>query len=436
MTEIENAKGTRDLLPEQKILRNEIAKTIVQVFEKYGFDPIETPALERFETLSSKFAGGEEIMKEIFSLTDQGNRKLGLRYDLTVPLARIIAQNPNIKMPFKRYQIANVWRDGPIKLGRYREFTQCDADVVGSSSKLVDAELLAIANEVFEKLDLKVIIKINSIKVLNEICKQAEIKNTQDAILTLDKLEKIGEQEVKKELKEKNYSEKQIKELLSLFSISGKNEEILKNIMGEGKEELNEIIKYTKEFGLKNVQIVPSLARGLSYYTGTIFEVYLETSEAKKIGITGSLAAGGRYDNMIGKFTGREAQTPAIGISFGLDVIFDALSKKLEAEKGELKIKKSNVKVYVIPIGIEKEKIGEVINIVNKLRQANINTDFDLSEKGRGVSKNLDYASKKAIPFALIVGSDELKSKKLTLRNMITGKEEKLQIEKIISLLS
>jgi len=421
--EIENAKGTRDILPEQKILRNQIIKVITKVFEKYGYDPLETPSLERFETLSSKFAGGEEIMKEIFSLTDQGNRKLGLRYDLTVPLARVIAQNPNIKMPFKRYQIANVWRDGPIKLGRYREFTQCDADVVGSNSRLVDAELLAIANEVFEKLDLKVIIKLNSIKILNEICKQAQIKDPQDAILTLDKLDKIGEQGVKKELKEKKYSEKQITELINLFSISGKNQDILKKIPAEAREELQEVLSYAEIFKLKNVQIVPSLARGLSYYTGTIFEVYIDASEKSEI--KGSIAAGGRFDNMIGKFAGREV--PAIGISFGLDVIFDALSKKL----GEEKIKKSNVKVYVVPIGIE---IKQTLKIVNDLRQGNINTDFDFS--GRGISKNLDYASKKGIPYVLIVGTDELKSKKLTLRNMLTGKEEKLELNNVISTLT
>ncbi len=209
--ELMNAKGARDFLPEEAIARQEITGMLKAIFEKYGYSPLETPAIERKDVLSAKFAGGAEIMKEMFKVEDQGGRELALRYDLTVPLAKVVGMNPNLTKPFKRYQIQPVWRDGPIKLGRYREFLQCDADVVGTKSMLADAEILAIASEFFTKLGLKFVIRVNSRKLMNGMLDYAGIhENKMDAILAIDKLEKFGAAAVKKEMEEKGFAAKAV----------------------------------------------------------------------------------------------------------------------------------------------------------------------------------------------------------------------------------
>ena len=414
--EIQRAKGTRDFLPEDKILRDNIINTIKEVFELYGYNPLETPVLERFDILSSKYTGGAEILKETFKLKDQGGRDLALRYDLTVPLARVIGMNPNLKMPFKRYQIADVFRDGPIKAGRYRVFMQCDVDIVGCKDVRADAEMLNIAKDVFNRLKLDIIIKVNNRKILDTVMDYAGIeKEKRDmTILSIDKLEKLGLKYVEDELKNNGLKEKQIKDLINIITIKGSNNEkieklkkLLKN--QEWVKEIEELLKYS------DAEFDVSLARGLSYYTGNIFEVYLRNSEIKS-----SVAAGGRYDKMIGSLIGR-GEYPAVGISFGLDVITDAikLDKKLE-------FKKSIAKVYVIPI----KTFDKCIKMIQSLRVNGINVDIDLMD--RGISKNLDYADKLGIPFVLIIGEDELKKNKLKLRDMKSGKEEMLNIYGII----
>ena len=215
MTKIQTAKGVKDVNVEEKIQINKIIKIITETCEKYGFNPLQTTTLERYETLAAKYAGGAEILKETFKLKDQGKRNLGLRYDLTVPLARYIAMNPNLKMPFKRYELGQVFRDGPIKTGRYREFTQLDADTIGSSNMLADAELLAIASEVFSRLNLKFIIRINNRKILDEILDYYNIQKDkrENMILSIDKLDKIKVSGVKKELQDKGFKkvEKHVK---------------------------------------------------------------------------------------------------------------------------------------------------------------------------------------------------------------------------------
>ncbi|MEK6861811.1 MAG: histidine--tRNA ligase [Nanoarchaeota archaeon] len=414
--EIQRAKGTRDFLPEDKILRDNIINTIKEVFELYGYNPLETPVLERFDILSSKYTGGAEILKETFKLKDQGGRDLALRYDLTVPLARVIGMNPNLKMPFKRYQIADVFRDGPIKAGRYRVFMQCDVDIVGCKDVRADAEMLNIAKDVFNRLKLDIIIKVNNRKILDTVMDYAGIeKEKRDmTILSIDKLEKLGLKYVEDELKNNGLKKKQIKDLINIITIKGSNNEkveklkkLLKN--QEWVKEIEELLKYS------DAEFDVSLARGLSYYTGNIFEVYLRNSEIKS-----SVAAGGRYDKMIGSLIGR-GEYPAVGISFGLDVITDAikLDKKLE-------FKKSIAKVYVIPI----KTFDKCIKMIQSLRVNGINVDIDLMD--RGISKNLDYADKLGIPFVLIIGEDELKKNKLKLRDMKSGKEEMLNIDGII----
>ena len=415
------AKGTRDFLPEDKILRDQVVETIKEVFELYGYNPIETPVLERLENLSSKYSGGSEILREIFKLKDQGNRDLALRYDLTVPLAVFIANNQNIKMPFKRYEIGQVFRDGPIKSGRYRQFIQCDVDIVGCKEITADAELFEITSEIFKRLKLNIVIKVNNRKILDSIMDSLNIEKEkrESIILSIDKLEKLGSDYVKKELKEKDLNDRQVNELLNLITLKGSNSDKINKLKKslknqEGIKEIEELLDY-----FSNAEFDVSLARGLNYYTGNIFEVYLKNSEIKS-----SVAAGGRYDKMIGSLIGRE-DYPAVGISFGLDVITDALKLNKKTE-----VKKSTTKVYIIPIKTFKESF----KIAKKLRDSGINTDIDLMD--RGISKNLDFADKLQIPYVLIIGKEELKKKKIKLKDMKSGKEELLEIEKVIKRLS
>ena len=417
---LQRAKGTRDFLPEQKIVRQYIIDTLREVFELYGYSPLETPVLERYETLSSKYAGGSEILKEVFKLKDQGNRELALRYDLTVPFSRVIAMNPQLKMPFKRYQTGPVFRDGPISTGRVREFWQCDVDIVGIKKMTADAEILSLADMAYKRLGLKVKIKINNRKILNSILKEADItENQEDIILIIDKLYKIGVKGVKEELKSKKLTDKQINKIINLISIKGSNSKKLKELTKledkEGLEEIKELLSYLKEFNTK-VEFDITLARGLSYYTGTIFEVVLNND------LSLSLGGGGRYDDMISKFMDSKQEYPAVGISFGLDRIYNILVNK--------NIKKTNTRLFIIPI----QTLKESLNISQKLRENNINTDIDLNNKG--ISKNLDYANKLNIPYVLFIGENELKKKKLKLKDMNSGKEKFLTIKELCKFLN
>ena len=414
--ELFTAKGMQDLMPEEKMLFDETADRIIEAFRLYGFVPLDTPVIERMDVLGAKYAGGEEILKEVFRVKDQGDRELGLIYDLTVPLARVIGMNKNLKMPFKRYQIAKVYRDGPVEKNRYREFYQCDADIIGSKELLCEAEILGLINDVFKKLDLKIKIKINSRKLLNEIMNYAGIdeKKQSETMMSLDKLEKVGLEAVKKELKERKLSENEIKKLLELVSFNGKNEEklnFLKKKIGEtqGLKEIELILDYAKKMNLNNLEFDLMLARGLAYYTGTVFEAVLSEGTVKA-----SVAGGGRYDELIGKLAGLDKEVPAVGISFGLNRIIDALKEKKK------KLRKSNSMLLVMSINAEKEMIG----IANELRKRGINLEIDLMN--RNLSKNLDYANGKGIPFVLIVGEKDLKEGKVTLKNMQSGKEEKI----------
>ncbi len=406
--EIKNARGTRDISGGDAVLRQRIVSTLRSVFELYGYNPLETPSLERFETLASKYAGGDEILKEVFKLKDQGDRELALRYDLTVPLARFIASNPNLKMPFKRYAIGNVYRDGPLKLGRYREFAQCDVDVVGSGSVASDAEMVNIALAAFEKLGLDVVVKVNSRKILDAILEKAEIpkEKSETVILSIDKLEKLGKEAVEKELEGKGIAASVVVKLMQYIGIAGNNNEKMEKlgkIIGGciGLEEVGNVLNLA---GSRNVEFDVSLARGLSYYTGTVFEAFLKKSE-----ITSSVAAGGRYDRMIGSFVNNGRDYPAVGISFGLDVIADAM--KLGKKAAEAAV----VKAFVISIGEDKR----AAEVVGQLRKAGVNCDADFSGK---VGKAIEYANYYRIPFVVFVGKKE--GKKVKVRDMRTGKEK------------
>ncbi len=413
-------KGTRDFLPEDKILRNKIVSTLKKVFEKYGFNPIETPALEMYNTCTAKFSAGEntDVLEELFTLKDRAGRKLGLRYELTFPFARLISNNPQIPKPFKKYQIGRVWRNGPVKIGRYREFWQADVDVIGNESIYAEAEILALAKEFFEKIKIDAVIKINNKKLLNDILTYFKIpkKKWNSVTISIDKLDKIGKKGVEKELVEKGLKKEKIRKILDMLDLN--DLEALESEIGrtKGIKELEELFKILEDFEIKNYEFSTSLARGLIYYTGTIFEIYVKNSEIKS-----SIAAGGRWDNLISKFRKTDEKIPAVGISFGIDVIMDML--KINNQD----LKKSNVAVFVIPI----KEIKESIKIVNKLRKSEIKSDIDLTSTS--LSKNLEYANNFKIPKIIIVGSRDLKENKVTIKDMETGKEKKVKLNKIVS---
>jgi histidyl-tRNA synthetase len=421
---LQTARGVQDSPPEEKIIKNQVINTLKEVFELYGFAPLETPIIERYETLAAKFAAGEgsDVMKETFSLKDQGKRNLGLRFDLTVPLARFIAMNPTLKMPFKRFEMGVVFRDGPIKAGRVRQFWQCDVDTIGSKSMLADAEILAAIDTGFNKLKLDTIIKVNNRKLLNGILEQANIDNKETAIVAIDKLAKIGVKGVTDELLERGFKKKQINSIFELvkenISLANLKKQIKTEEGKEGIKELEELFSYLRTMGIKSAKFDVSLARGLAYYTGTIFEAFL-----KKGKITSSLAAGGRWDKMIGDFMGGNRIVPAVGGSFGIVPIIESIKEKEQLTKRTL------AKVLVIPINTQKESL----QIVEQLRNENINADFDLN--GRGMSKNLQYANALGIPYVIIIGGDELKKNKVLLRDMVTGDQKLLAVKSVIKML-
>ena len=338
---------------------------------------------------------------------------------MTVPLARYISMNPTLKMPFKRYEIGPVFRDGPIKAGRVRQFWQCDIDTIGSSSMLADAEVIAVLQTAFNKLKLDIVIKVNNRKLLNGILEQAGVAKKEEAIIAIDKLDKIGVEGVTEELKGKGYNNKQITSIFSLVK-EGINLKQLKSkiTVNEGKEgiaELEELFSYLTIMGVNKAVFDVSLARGLAYYTGTVFEVY-----AKEGKITSSLAAGGRWDQMIGKFSGGNREVPAVGAAFGLVPIIECMKEKQKLQK------KTLAQVYVIPIKTVKESLA----VIKQLREAEIKVDFDLNN--RGVSKNLEYASALGIPYAVIVGENELKQNKVMLKNMDSGEQLLLTVKDVV----
>lgn len=414
---LQRARGTRDFSPEEKIIRNKIVKTLKNRFELSGFSPIETPIIERMNVLSSKYAGGAEILKETFNFKDQGKRELALRYDLTVPLCRYVGMNPNIKMPFKRYQIERVFRDGPIKLGRYREFWQCDIDVIGCKNMLAETQLIEVASDVFKELKLDVDIRINNRKLMNGFISECNVNKEKidTVILTIDKLEKQGEEAVKKELLNKEISEESVEKIFEFLNIKNIDDlkEKIKN--EEGQEGINEIKNLFENLNNLNInaRFDISLARGLSYYTGTVFEVFLKNNDIKS-----ATAGGGRYDNLIGDFLGARHLVPAVGISFGLEVLSDALQN----ENGE----KTVTQLFVIPIGT----LNECLKITKKFRETGIKTDIDIMN--RGISKNLQYANSLAIPYVAIIGEDELKQNKIKIKNMLSGEEKLISFEEAI----
>ncbi|MFZ3077356.1 MAG: histidine--tRNA ligase [Candidatus Aenigmatarchaeota archaeon] len=410
MTNFQPAKGTRDIPPEEMRRLLFVFDKCRNVFEKYGFVPLETPAFENFELLAAK--GGEAVKEEVYYFKDKGGRELGLRFDLTVGMARFIANNPNIQKPFKRYAFGKVWRYDNPQAMRWREFYQLDVDVVGSQQVEADAECLACFCECLDALGIKgYYIRVNNRNLLKAflVSKGVLEKNMDEWFRTIDKLDKIGKEGVEKELLEKKFDKKTVKDVIASFD--SKLEKFSKT---EGYEELSKLIELAKSYGIsEKIKFDLSLIRGLEYYTGLVFEIGIE-------GIKVSLGGGGRYDKMIKAFGGPDL--PATGISFGLSRLIQYME-----EKNLFSLPKNIVKVFAANVD-EKSK-EYAVETAQKLRKAGIDSETDLM--GKKLGKQLEYAAAAGIPFVAIIGADEIKQKSAKLRNMKTGKEEMVNIEKL-----
>jgi histidyl-tRNA synthetase len=450
-------KGTRDFSPEEMMRRNFIFDSIRTVFKKYGYQPIETPAMENIETLTGKY--GEEgdqllfkilnsrpfeakdekkqLMREAFERTLQQNTnsdvltEKALRYDLTVPFARYVVQHQHeITFPFKRYQIQPVWRADRPQKGRYREFFQCDADVVGSNSLINEVELVQMIDDVFTKFKVPVTIKINNRKVLTGIAEViGEKERIIDITVAIDKLDKIGVDGVNKELAEKGVSADAIEKLQPLISFAGDFKakiELLQNLIGateagkKGIEELEYVFRTVELCKLRTAVCVLdiTLARGLNYYTGAIFEV-----QANEGTLTSSIAGGGRYDDLTGIFG--LPNVSGVGISFGIDRIFDVLN---ELGYPEDVAAKEGTRVLFANFGGEDEK--HAMHLLKQVRDAGIAAEIYLDPVK--MAKQFKYADAKKIPFVAIIGETERTSQTITLKNMQTGKQDLVTLHDLL----
>ena len=435
-------KGTRDFGPIEMAKRNYIFNTIREVYALYGFQQIETPAMETLQTLMGKY--GEEGDKLLFKVLNSGDClakvsdeelqerntlhlaskmcEKGLRYDLTVPFARyVVMHREELQLPFKRYQIQPVWRADRPQKGRYREFYQCDADVVGSDSLLNEVELMQIVDTVFSRFGIRVQIKINNRKILSGI---AEVIGAADKIVditvAIDKLDKTGIDNVNQELREDGLTEEQIQKLQPIIMLSGSNEEKLATIAGvlkdsetgqKGVEELRYILDVLKSVGLKNeIQLDLTLARGLNYYTGAIFEV-----KALDVQI-GSITGGGRYDNLTGIF-GMPGLS-GVGISFGADRIYDVLNQL------DLYPKDSVTGTQLLFINFGDKETAYCLPIINKVRANGIRAE--IYPDAAKMKKQMSYANAKQISFVALAGENEMAEGKVTLKNMETGEQQML----------
>ncbi|MCQ5337696.1 MAG: histidine--tRNA ligase [Candidatus Methanomethylicia archaeon] len=413
-------RGTRDFLPEEMRIRRYIIDRIRRVFELHGFEEMDTPAIELWEVLSLK--SGEEVEHQIYKFQDKAGRWLGLRFDLTVPLARVIASNPNLVKPFKRYCIAKVWRYEEPQSGRYREFLQADIDIIGSQNMIADVECIVTAIDAIKAIGINDIkVKINNRKILEGIFSSMGI-NKEDLFKVfriIDKIEKIGEENVIKELSNLNLSNEIIKDIMDIIHKKGeealnyveKNFENIK-LVKEGLSELREIINLSQSFEINNlIEIDFSLVRGLDYYTGPVFEI-----KSKEHIV--SIAGGGRYDDLIEKFGG--ISIPATGISLGIERLYEILSRKMISNEPITKIFIANV---------NEEVFSEVIKIYKKLISYGISTEIDLMK--RKLTRQLEYSNSKNIPYVLIVGPKEIKEGIFKLRDMKNKKEYDVKIEEI-----
>lgn len=410
--QVQTLKGFRDFLPQEARKRQYVISLLKQVFERFGFDPLETPALEYEEILLGKY--GAEGDKLMYRFTDNGARRVALRYDQTVPLARVVAQYSSLLvMPFKRYQIQPVWRAENTQRGRFREFLQCDIDIAGTRDLLADAEILSAIHESFTLLGFKNIkILVNDRSVFSDLSKRHSVKEEDlpEVIRAIDKLKKIGVEKVVDEIVALGYSNENATYILQAIETQ------------QPTPMIQQLLAHTEKLGIPTEKIIflPYLARGLDYYTGLIIEVECEDYEV------GSLGGGGRYDNLIGMFTprgdaGSTQKVPAVGFAFGFDRILEAMEiLKLFPEEF------SSSKVLVTIFSPELK--AKSIEIASLLRSKDINTELYLDENAK-MDRQMKYANNKKIPYAVIVGPDEIQQNKVTIKNLST-REQKTVSEK------
>ena len=441
-------KGTRDYSPEVMVKRNYIFDTIKSVFKLYGYLPLETPAMENLSTLMGKY--GEEGDKLLFKILNSGDflapvtnseveerniprltNKIcekGLRYDLTVPFARFVVQHQNeISFPFKRYQIQPVWRADRPQKGRYREFYQCDVDVVGSDSLLNEVELVQIVDEVYKRLKINVRLLINNRKVLAGIAETiGHPDKLVDITVAIDKMDKIGAENVNADLREKGVSEEAIEKLQPILRLEGSNEEKLTRLQEvlkgsetglKGVAELSTVFRYLNQLDIQtDVKLDLTLARGLSYYTGAIFEV-----KAKDVEI-GSITGGGRYDDLTGIFGMKNMS--GVGISFGADRIFDVMNQL------DVFPKDSTATTRVLFVNFGEKEEAFCLPVLKTLRAAGINSE--IYPEAAKMKKQMTYADKKSIPYVALVGENEINNNVVTLKNMLTGEQESVAVSSLV----
>ncbi len=440
-------KGTRDFTPDQVIRRNFIFDTIRQVFIKYGYQPIETPVMENLATLTGKY--GEEGDKLLFKVLNNGDflskadeaaltakdsvklipsiSKRGLRYDLTVPFARFVVMNQNeIAFPFKRYQIQPVWRADRPQKGRYQEFYQCDVDVVGSASLVYEAELTQIYDEAFDQLGIDVEIKINNRKILNGLAEAAGIPDQfMDMTIAIDKLDKVGIEGVRKEMSEKGIPEVAQDKIEAMLQV--KDLKVLKPLFEGSETGLKGIEELETVFDLLDLRTIKqklvfdvTLARGLNYYTGCIFEVKADTESYPKFKM-GSIGGGGRYADLTSVFGLKNVS--GVGVSFGAERIYDVMDElNLFPDAMEQTLK-------VLFISLDESTFKYAFRALGKVRRAGINAD--IYPEPAKMKKQMKYANTRNVPFTILIGSEEMQQELLTLKNMKTGEQEQLSLEEI-----
>ena len=421
--------GFMELLPKDQVVFNHLVDIIKTNFEKYGFLPIDTPVLEKAEVLLAK--GGGETEKQVYEFT-KGTTDIAMRFDLTVPLARYTVEHfSDLNFPFKRYQIGKVYRGERAQKGRYREFYQCDIDIIGNGkiSLINDAECPAVIYSIFREFNFgKFTININNRKILNGFFKSLEVKSTEEVMRIIDKIDKIGVDNVKEELAKVGMSAENIDKLISFIEIDGTKEEIIEALKNldcdnedfiQGVEELETVVKYMRAYEVEDdyFKINLKIARGLDYYTGTVYETFLDDHRE-----LGSVSSGGRYDNLAGYYTTN--LMPGVGMSIGLTRLFSKMQ-----ELGLIKETKSEVSdIIIIPM---EETVVESIEILSRLQKEGISATI-YAESGK-MGKKFKYADALDIKYALVIGENEIKSNVYGLKNMDTGEQEDLSLEEIIA---
>lgn len=409
---LRNLKGSFDYLPKEQIVRSYITDILKKIFEKYGYQPVDTPIVCYYDVLASKYGGGSEILKEVYKLKDQGDRELALRYDLTVPFARLVAMTKDLQLPFKRYEIGKVFRDGPVKVGRNREFIQCDADVIGIKSMMIEAEFMNLFVDAFKELEIDVYIEYNNRKLMSGMILEVGIDKDRvnETITIVDKFKKMSKEELVKEFSHLEIDAEKIEMLTKYFSLNF--EQIKEQFAGtnntvilEGISELEELNSYLNFLGINEYMSFSStLARGHDIYTGTVFEVYTKDGIVKS-----SIAAGGRFDKIITNFIDDGSEYPAVGISFGLDVIYEVIKSRF--------VQNNMIDILIIPMDTKKESLA----LANNLRKFDLKVDLIFNDRKLG--KVMNYANREKIPYVIIIGESEIENNKFKLKEMETGSE-------------